>query len=39
MHWQLMGVLDALNGMILLGLTTAFLFAMLESTGPFQRKP
>jgi hypothetical protein len=29
-HWQLMGALDALNGMMLFGLTTAFLFAMIN---------
>lgn len=29
-HWQLMGALEALNGMLLFGLTTAFLFAMIQ---------
>jgi len=29
-HWMLMGALEALNGMLLFGLTTAFLFAMIE---------
>ncbi len=29
-HWHLMGSLEALNGWLLFGLTTAFLFAMLE---------
>jgi hypothetical protein len=29
-HWQLMGSLEALNGMLLFGLTTAFLFAMIQ---------
>jgi hypothetical protein len=29
-HWRLMGALEALNGMILFGLTTAFLFSMIE---------
>jgi hypothetical protein len=29
-HWQLMGSLEALNGMILFGLTTAFLFGMIR---------
>ena len=28
--WQLMGALEALNGMLLFGLTTAFLFAMIQ---------
>ena len=29
-HWHLMGALEALNGWLLFGLTTAFLFAVLE---------
>jgi hypothetical protein len=29
-HWRLMGSLEALNGMILFGLTTAFLFGMIR---------
>jgi hypothetical protein len=35
-QWQLMGSLEALNGMLLLGLTTAFLFSMIQkiSQGP-----
>jgi hypothetical protein len=28
-HWQLMGALEALNGMLLFGLITACLFAMI----------
>jgi len=28
-HWRLMGALEALNGVILFGLTTAFLFAII----------
>ena len=28
--WQMMGALEALNGMLLFGLTTAFLFAMIQ---------
>jgi len=28
-HWRLMGALEALNGVILFGLTTAFLFSVL----------
>jgi hypothetical protein len=28
-HWRLMGTLEALNGIILFGLTTAFLFALI----------
>ena len=33
-HWRLMGALEALNGMLLFGLTTAFLFAMIEKLWP-----
>lgn len=29
-HWRLMGALEALNGIILFGLTTAFLFLMIQ---------
>jgi hypothetical protein len=29
-HWQLMGALEALNGLILFGVSTAFLFAILQ---------
>jgi len=29
-HWHLLGSLEALNGWLLFGLTTAFLFGMLE---------
>jgi hypothetical protein len=29
-HWRLMGALEALNGMILFGLTTAFLYGMIR---------
>ena len=33
-HWQMMGALEALNGMLLFGLTTAFLFAMITEVWP-----
>ena len=33
-HWQLMGALEALNGLLLFGLTTAFLFAMIQRVWP-----
>jgi len=29
-HWQLMGAMESLNGWLLFGLTTAFLFGMVE---------
>jgi len=32
--WQLMGALEALNGMMLFGLTTAFLFKMIQQVWP-----
>jgi hypothetical protein len=31
-HWQLMGALEALNGWLLFGLTTAFMFGVLGKT-------
>ncbi len=30
-HWKLMGALEALNGWILFGLTTAFLFTVVQA--------
>jgi MFS superfamily sulfate permease-like transporter len=33
-HWQLMGALEALNGMLLFGLTTAFLYGILQRVWP-----
>jgi hypothetical protein len=33
-HWKLLGALEALNGMLLFGLTTAFLFAMIQQVWP-----
>ena len=33
-RWQLMGALEALNGIILFGLTTAFLFATIQRIWP-----
>jgi len=39
-RWQLMGALEALNGMLLFGLTTAFLFAMIQRVWPLgSREP
>ncbi len=29
-HWQLLGAIEAVNGWLLFGLTTAFLFAMIQ---------
>jgi|SRR6516162_4546569 hypothetical protein len=33
-RWQLMGALEALNGMLLFGLTTAFLYGHLQRVWP-----
>jgi hypothetical protein len=33
-RWQMMGALEALNGMMLFGLTTAFLFKMIQQIWP-----
>jgi hypothetical protein len=37
-HWQMMGALEALNGMLLFGLTTAFLFAMIQEVWQSHRR-
>lgn len=37
-HWLLMGALEALNGMLLFGLTTAFLFSMIQKIWPLGRR-
>ena len=36
-RWQLLGAIEAVNGMILFGLTTAFLFAAFERVWPLRR--
>jgi hypothetical protein len=33
-HWAMMGALEALNGWILFGLTTAFLFSVVQKVWP-----
>jgi hypothetical protein len=33
-HWRLMGALEALNGLLLFGLTTAFLYGHLQRVWP-----
>ena len=35
-HWRLMGALEALNGLLLFGLTTAFLYAHVQRVWPLQ---
>ena len=37
-HWQLMGAMEALNGWLLFGLTTAFLFGMIEKVWSLDNK-
>jgi hypothetical protein len=32
--WQLLGALEALNGLLLFGLTTAFMYAMIQQVWP-----
>ena len=29
-HWQMMGALEAVNGVLLFGISTAFIFAVME---------
>jgi hypothetical protein len=38
-HWRLLGALEALNGWLLFGLTTAFLFAVMQTVGFTGREP
>lgn len=33
-HWSMMGVLQSLAGLLLFGLTTAFMFGMIQSVWP-----
>jgi hypothetical protein len=37
-EWQLMGALEALTGLLLMGLTTAFLYAMIKQVRVFQSR-
>lgn len=36
-HWHLMGAMEALNGWLLFGLTTVFLFAVIDKVSPDDR--
>jgi hypothetical protein len=38
-HWQLMGAFEALNGVMLFGLTTAFLFTVINRVSLTRRAP
>jgi hypothetical protein len=35
-HWRLMGALEALNGIILFGLTTAMMYGMIQRVWPLE---
>ncbi len=35
-RWKMLGALEALNGMLLFGLSTAFLFAMIQQVGSLE---
>ncbi|HEY1506934.1 MAG TPA: hypothetical protein VGF92_21715 [Stellaceae bacterium] len=35
-HWRLMGALEALNGVLLFGLTTAFLYGLIQRVWPVE---
>jgi len=37
-RWQLMGALEAVNGVLLFGLTTAFPFAVIQAVWPFDHR-
>jgi hypothetical protein len=37
-RWKLLGAIEAMNGLILFGLTTAFLFAAIEEVRPLRRR-
>jgi hypothetical protein len=37
-QWRLMGALEALNGVILLGLTTAFMYGMIQRVWPIEQR-
>jgi hypothetical protein len=37
-RWRLLGAIEAMNGLILFGLTTAFLFAAIEEVWPVRRR-
>jgi len=36
-HWQLLGTIEALNGWLLFGLSTAFLFWLIQEVSPNDR--
>ncbi len=38
-HWRLMGAMEALDGMLLFGLTTAFLYGHIRQVWPAELQP
>jgi hypothetical protein len=37
-HWQLMGALEAMDGMLLFGISTAYIFAMMQAYWPLMTR-
>jgi hypothetical protein len=37
-HWELLGAMEALQGMLLFGLTTAFLFSIFSAVSPLKNR-
>lgn len=37
-HWRLMGALEAVNGVMLFGLTTAFMYGMIQLVWPIEKR-
>jgi hypothetical protein len=37
-HWRLMGALEALNGVILIGLTTALMYGLIQKVWPVESR-
>jgi hypothetical protein len=38
-HWRMMGALEGADGMLLFGISTAFMFAVLQAFWPIISKP
>ena len=38
-HWRMMGALEAADGMLLFGISTAFIFAMMQAYWPMLSSP
>ena len=37
-HWQLIGALEGIDGMLLFGISTAFIFAMMQAYWPLMTR-